>query len=294
MVKIQLWVAAFLAVLPMERANSQEAPDCTAAATAIAAITVPDILADSAVSFRRLFGCPISGPAQIARIWMRPSLTQREANELLQGSRYMLDTRILFSLTTVARDASRPSYLRQSAAVASLPYVVRGIATNIDMLRRTARTQATAPFYSGEADIVNGSNPPNANATSSVAQLMMTLATQTADPVLQDIGIAGLAAVHVAAPDAVVIPTSAITLTYMCGNKFRFRSRLFLNLTTRYEVYGTTDTGTGTASMPDPGTSQREVFFTTRLSGTVRLFHQGQLLATKANGGTQCPRPSGP
>ena len=84
---------------------------------------------------------------------------------------------------------------------------------------------------------------------------------------------------------------SDIQLTYLCGNRFRLRNRSFQDVDVRWEVYNTTDRGEesiGSATALIPNFDQT---FTTELRGTVRLFYNGALIQTKANGGTVCTSP---
>jgi hypothetical protein len=84
---------------------------------------------------------------------------------------------------------------------------------------------------------------------------------------------------------------SDIQLTYLCGNRFRLRNRSFQDVDVRWEVYNTTDRGEesiGSATALIPNFDQT---FTTELRGTVRLFYNGVLIQTKANGGTVCTTP---
>jgi hypothetical protein len=289
MKKLSFFLATLSLCLLPRQLQSQDTSECVAAASGIAALVSPDIISDTSSAFRLLFRCPASGPPQIARIWLRPSLSQTEASALLQRSRLMLDARILTSLLTVARDANRASYIRQAASVATLPYVVREISLDVAMLRRSARATATPPHNFGVSDILVGTSAPSASTTTQVTQLMTELSVLSTDVALQDIGIAGLSAVFNVVPDVVAIPTSAITLTYICGNKFRFRNRTFLNLSLRFDVYGTSSTGRFEAGIPSAGSAQSEVFFFASVPGTVRVFHRTQLLSTKANGGIRCP-----
>jgi hypothetical protein len=91
-------------------------------------------------------------------------------------------------------------------------------------------------------------------------------------------------------PQALVTRDSAakVTLTYICGNKFRVRNPLGDSLLVHWDVYSTTDSGSIVLPAKQAGGSYSESFFTTRIRGTTRLFWQGNLIATKANGGAQC------
>ena len=279
--------AIAVAVWPA-RLISQEPLDCAPSIAAISGVVRPDMLSDTSASFRQLFACPMSGPPQISRLWSISGLSQAEAEVLRYRSRFLLDTRILTTLIAIARNASTQSLTRQAASAATLPYVNRDINAEIPSLRLAASLRQPAVVASGGADIRLGTSPPTAASALDVARLMADLATQSQDVALQEIGRAGFRDVIERAPEAAVIPLSAVTLTYMCGNRFRFRSRVFANLSLRYDVYGTAESGQLPVVTPAPGLTQTEIFFTTRAKGTVRVFYRAQLLQTKANGGAIC------
>jgi hypothetical protein len=77
---------------------------------------------------------------------------------------------------------------------------------------------------------------------------------------------------------------NSITLTYICGNAFRVRNTNPSVMTVTWDVYKTTEKGTLTLPAK-PGTGPySETYFTTVNKGTVRLFLDGVLIQTKANG----------
>jgi hypothetical protein len=77
---------------------------------------------------------------------------------------------------------------------------------------------------------------------------------------------------------------NSITLTYICGNAFRVRNTNPTVMTVTWDVYKTTEKGTLTLPAK-PGTGPySETYFTTVNKGTVRLFLDGVLIQTKANG----------
>ena len=266
----------------------QEAAECASAAAAIALVARPDILSDTSASARQLFLCPEAGPAQISRLWSLNDLSEAESELLRYRSRILLDRRILTTLLSLARNASKASHIRQAASAATLPYVDRGIDARIASLRSAENRRESVSLVSGSADIRLGGSPPTVASSQDVARLMADLAAQSQDAALQQIGRAGFRDVIERAPEAAVIPVSAVTLTYMCGNRFRFRNRVFANLTLRYDVYGASESGQFAVVTPEPGSAQTEIFFTARSKGTVRVFYRSQLLQTKANGGTVC------
>jgi hypothetical protein len=79
------------------------------------------------------------------------------------------------------------------------------------------------------------------------------------------------------------IDTSQIRLTYICGNQFRIRNPQPRFLTLTYDVYGTSERNEVSAG------DLMDSFFWTKNRGTVRLFYNGTLIQTKANGGKSCP-----
>jgi hypothetical protein len=84
---------------------------------------------------------------------------------------------------------------------------------------------------------------------------------------------------------------SAIQLTYLCGNRFRIRNKNFVDVDVRWDVYNTQESSVesiGAASLLVPNFDQQ---FETIQRGTVRLFFNGALIQTKANGGTTCTTP---
>ena len=82
---------------------------------------------------------------------------------------------------------------------------------------------------------------------------------------------------------------SGIRLTYICGNKFRVRNPSGVTVPVSWDVYQKNETGSLTLPPRATGQLYSETFFTTVNKGTVRLFHEGQLIQTKANGGAVCP-----
>lgn len=82
---------------------------------------------------------------------------------------------------------------------------------------------------------------------------------------------------------------SGIRLTYICGNKFRVRNPSGVTVPVSWDVYQKNETGSLTLPPRATGQLYSDTFFTTVNKGTVRLFHEGQLIQTKANGGAVCP-----
>ena len=77
---------------------------------------------------------------------------------------------------------------------------------------------------------------------------------------------------------------NSITLTYICGNSFRVRNTNPTVMTVMWDVYKTTEQGTLTLVAKPASAPYSETYFTTVNKGTVRLFLDGVLIQTKANG----------
>lgn len=82
----------------------------------------------------------------------------------------------------------------------------------------------------------------------------------------------------------------SIRIEYVCGNGFRVLNydNVFADVT--WDVAETADSG-GRAQLPPrfAGQPYSVVNITTRLKGTMRLFSNGRLIQTMANGGSACP-----
>lgn len=77
---------------------------------------------------------------------------------------------------------------------------------------------------------------------------------------------------------------AGIRLTYMCGNTFRVRNPNDQEAIVTWDVYQKNESGSLTLPPKPAGALHSETFFTTVNKGTVRLFYDGQLIQTKANG----------
>lgn len=76
----------------------------------------------------------------------------------------------------------------------------------------------------------------------------------------------------------------SITLTYICGNSFRVRNTNPNEVTVTWDVYQQGETGTLVLPAKPASAPYSETYFTTVKKGTVRLFLDGTLIQTKANG----------
>ena len=89
----------------------------------------------------------------------------------------------------------------------------------------------------------------------------------------------------------VVLPggdTLRLTLTYMCGNRWRVRNPHAQALDVTWDVFRTTARGALTLPARPDGAAFSESFFETPVAGTTRLFYQTRLVQTKAHGNRAC------
>lgn len=78
------------------------------------------------------------------------------------------------------------------------------------------------------------------------------------------------------------VPTSAIRLAYLCGNRFRVENHSSESVNVSWKVSGTADR----ADLLVP--SKGENTFTTEKSGPTSLYYRGKLVGTEPNGGQAC------
>lgn len=268
--------------------GAQDGPSCQAATAAVNALARPDILSDSSASFRTLFACPISGPPQIARIWQMPGLSEAEAQRLLAYTVSILDTRLVTALLNVAESAAANSIARRAAVAALLPYVDSTASTAIVTLSRPARRSATIARHFDAPTYIFGSSPPSASTLMLISSRLLSIAMTTTDRQLQNVAISSLRVTYHAVPDLLVLPPSLISLSNVCGNRFRIRYRGLLNLTVRLVVDGSPESRSVRLEMPEEQVPETDTTFTMSKSGNVRVFHRTQPLATAPHSNLAC------
>lgn len=80
------------------------------------------------------------------------------------------------------------------------------------------------------------------------------------------------------------VNTALITLTYVCGNKFKVRNSNPVAVPLTWNLINHTQTGSLTVPAISPGGEPGTAFITTIEKRTLRLYYNGQLIATVANG----------
>lgn len=85
------------------------------------------------------------------------------------------------------------------------------------------------------------------------------------------------------------VNTALITLGYVCGNKFKVRNRNPVAVPLTWDLINHPQTGSLTVPAMAPGGEPGSAFITTIEKRTLRLYYNGQRIATVANGNKTCP-----
>jgi len=85
------------------------------------------------------------------------------------------------------------------------------------------------------------------------------------------------------------VNTSLITLTYVCGNKFKVRNANPVAVPLTWNLINHTQTGALTVPAISAGGEPGSGFIITQEKRTVRLYYTGQLIRTTPNGSAACP-----
>jgi hypothetical protein len=85
-------------------------------------------------------------------------------------------------------------------------------------------------------------------------------------------------------PSASVVSGDSVRLTYICGNTFRIRNANDAFVEVKWDIYNTPDSGRLVLPKRPAGTAFSQVFVTAARRGTMRVFVNGRLEETKANG----------
>jgi len=80
------------------------------------------------------------------------------------------------------------------------------------------------------------------------------------------------------------VNTALINLSYVCGNKFKVRNLNTVAVPLTWNVVNGSETGSVTVPAKSQGGEPGSVFITTIEKRTLRLYYNGQLIATVANG----------
>ena len=205
--------------------------------------------------------------------------------ELAWNSR-ISDVRLADTLVAIARRASVRPYGRVAALFALGQQITYLAPMDVGELLATGRSDST--FRSPHGGATRGVRPLTDADRQRIITTFADLSVQTAVPTVQHAARGALRASAEAYPRLTSVPAGTVTLTYMCGNRFRLRNRSSVWGAFTYDVYGTAERQTIDMPVSVSPTVGSEMFFTTKARGTVRVFWQNRLLQTKANGGTVC------
>ena len=266
--------------------QAQEAATCVHAAAQVAKVARPTIV-DSSATARGLFRCRVSGPAQIARLWLQPNLSAAELLNLRAYTSGVLDQRIADALSAIAHRSSAASETRQSALAVLAGYINPAMSSSPDVLRVMGRDLDDAYVTDGGVAFF-GSVPTTPRSRRAIVRLFAELSFQAGDRGVQEVARAAFRGANAAAPELIEIPGGAITIQYVCGNRFRVRNTTPLDLRLRYEVAGTADSREWSAAGAAESQPHTEVIIHTLRRGAVSLYFRDQQLHTAANDGKIC------
>jgi hypothetical protein len=278
---------AFMLATTRTEAQEPWQPTCATVIDSLARIARPTIddSLNVTLPWRAAF-CDDFGPAQIARLWALPDLTDREYTNLGWLSA-IADVRLSDTLTLVARRTTLRAHARTWALYALSHHVNRDTPPTLPFFVELGVDNNAGGYFSHSGSSPGG-RPLTDTDRQRVIKVFADLSTQTAVPTVQHAARAALRLSAGNYPTLTPVPNGTVTLTYICGNRFRVRNRSSVWGSFRYDVYGTNERRDVSVPVSVSPTVASEVFFTTANTGTVRLFWKGQLLQTKANGGTVC------
>lgn len=84
-------------------------------------------------------------------------------------------------------------------------------------------------------------------------------------------------------------PRPALSVDYVCGNRFRVKNTLPHTVTVQYEATGSTSRSKLYVPPKPVGASHGDVVIKAPSAGQFRVVFDGDVILTKANGGTTCP-----
>lgn len=229
--------------------------------------------------------CGVSGPPVLSVRWSSPIGDPDLQQSLVAASRILRDGRVLSAVAAVASSSSAPRDMRLRA--------LEVLATYADATAAPTFTDAviaeTASLPGDPTPRHEPSTQPfNGQSTTTIATALLA-ASADGDPAVRAAARRVRQHLAFAAPLAAPPQAGSLTLTYICGNRFRMRNSGDIGIRYRYDVYGTAEAKQLWVDHPAAGEPYVETFFTTTRRGTVRVFVGSRLVQTKANGGSACP-----
>jgi hypothetical protein len=285
---ILLLVSAPLTGLVLEAQTIPGSPpsskECAAAAAALSAG------ARDGAGWERLPECGALGGRALATAF-RSARNETDTDYLghLYGAMAALrDPHVFASALEVMQDPGASSAARATAILVAVAQHHRGWGLPLQVSFADAVT--ASPGESCRIVAVAG-DPEYRSATSLPADYVQQLG-KALDRVVADAStpplvrsFAGCGRRAIVGALAASVPTSAIRLSYVCGNRFRATNRSSEPINVSYEVSGTKDRRDFTIA------PQGETTFTTERRGLTRLFYQGKVVQTISNAGKpRCSR----
>jgi hypothetical protein len=273
-----------------ERSDSLTAVRCS---ENIPGIRSRDVATWSTEDRSQAYGCELSGVDLIVRLWRWPSHTEAQWYALKFATRRINDGLLADSVRAIALDEAAPVETRKAALEVLLGFVVPKLAVSA-LSGSTAPSSDNPPIFQriGDFPAVAGANAVPGNIGVTVRSLLASLSASGQPGELRDYAIAlttALAGYDYAKSRPSASSGAGITLTYVCGNRFRIRNTNSYYIPLTFDVYGVAGSGYEVAAAARaPSAAYRDVFFDAMQPGTVRLFAAGKLIQTKANGGKLC------
>jgi len=235
--------------------------------------------------------CPRNGPPAVARWWDRArDLPEAELVRLGYNSSYMRDQRVLDAALRAARDPGRGDEVRLEALATLTSFASEKNEVSREGLRVVQPSWWMPPGL-GRCTHCAGVVGPVPLATDARRTILVTfrdLAASDPSPVVRRAALYLRQGMFDGYPDDTPLPAGTITLTYICDNHFRVRNRENVVPLLDYDVYGTTEKNGILGHARKGEEAYGETYFSTVNTGTVRLFHRGVLLQTRANGRKPC------
>jgi hypothetical protein len=255
--------------------------DCDAAAAAVAGLPLPAADDSTFAPWFALATCGTIGEAAFAQaIQTAPVYTEADGDRLAAffGMFYARRTSVLFNALKSAVQTAAASDAFQLEAIRALGGIYAP-GTEFDSI-----SVATAPRgICGQRRAIIYPSGSLADLPSDYLVQMVAAMQSVETAANRSMAVRGNAHCwRLTAEFAVPPVASKLFLTYMCGNRFRYRNTNTAPAVISTDVYGTSEHYSFTVQPAE------DYFFELQHRGTVRLFFNGSLIQTKANGGTTC------
>lgn len=274
-----------LLALPTQAFAQERVPvtpaDCSAASTALTSLPTPLPTADAWVTAT---ACGAQGGTALAIAI--PSLASKSDTLLLSAALNNLssikDGAVFAALLLLAKNTAAQPAARMTA--------FQGLLAEFDPSLQLTSSIGVSPESSGgcrPVSVANGAqatgNPmPSDFVTQLGTAAASVAATSSAPTTVKNAARCVLRLIRPTSGPA--IDPAKLSLTYVCGRRFKIQNTNPDGVTLQFTVNDTLQQG----DLGVPGA--KTVTLVTAVVGTVRLYLAGQLIQTRANGGTTCPQ----